>query len=66
MNMLARVEKLETKLLPKKKDPGYKIVLMKNGETSKEAIVRAGLTDWPVSRIMLISFVAANHKPSIV
>lgn len=66
MNILTRVEKLEAKLLPKKKDSGYKLVLMNDGETTREAVTRGGLNDWPVSRIRLIRFVATNHKPTTV
>ena len=65
MNMLARVEKLELKLLPKKKDPGYKLVFTKTGEPARDAIVRSGLEGWPRHRIMLIRFVAANHSPTM-
>lgn len=64
MNMLARIEKLELKLVSRKKDPGYQLVFMKTGETSREAIVRSGLEGWPRHRIMLISFVAANRRPT--
>ena len=61
MNILSRVGALEVKLLPKKKDTGYKIVLLQEGETRGQAIVRSGITAWPADRIISVRFVSADR-----
>lgn len=54
-----RLEILENKM-PRRSDPGYKIVMRNDGETAQEAITRAGLVNWPPDRIILIGFVKAG------
>lgn len=53
---------LEASLLQTKDDAGYKLVLLKEGESREEGIMRSELQDWPDDRIMAIRFVSANHK----
>ena len=61
MSLLSRVEKLEDAILRQGGDPGYKLVMVEDDETPQEAIVRSGLMDWSVDRILLISFVKAHR-----
>jgi hypothetical protein len=62
MNLLRRLEILEDAILRQGGDPGYKLVMIKNDETSQDAIAREGLLDWPPDRIILISFVKAGPR----
>ena len=66
MTILRRGETPEAMLLPKHKDAGYKIVLMNDGEILREAITRAMLADWPVSKIWLICFVSASSNLAFI
>ena len=61
MSLLRRLEILEDAVLRPGGDPGYKLVVTNEGETPQEAVERAGLTNWPAERILLISFVKANN-----
>ncbi len=62
MTMIRRLEKLEDAILRQGGDGGYKLVVRSEEETPREAVERAGLTDWPADRILLISFVKAGQK----
>ena len=61
MTMIRRLEKLEDAILRQGGDGGYKLVVKSEEETPQEAIERAGLSNWPGDRILLISFVKANQ-----
>jgi hypothetical protein len=62
MTIIRRLEKLEDAILRQGGDDGYKLVVTSEEETRQEAIERAGLTNWPSDRILLISFVKADLK----
>ncbi|SFH58850.1 hypothetical protein SAMN05216299_12730 [Nitrosospira sp. Nsp14] len=62
MSLLRRLEILEDAALRQGGDPGYKLVMIEDDEMPQEAIARSGLTNWPMDRILLISFVKANRK----
>lgn len=64
MTMIRRLEKLEDAMLRQGGDGGYKMVVTNEEETPQEAIERAGLTNWPADRILLISFVRASGERS--
>jgi hypothetical protein len=64
MSLLRRLEMLEDAILRQGGDPGYKLVMVEDGEMPEEAVTRAGLTNWPADRIILISFVKADQKLS--
>ena len=57
MTILKRVETLEAALIPRN-DTGYKLVLLKEGESSEEDIMGSGLKDWPAERILVLRFVS--------
>ena len=61
MSLLRRLEILEDAMLRQGSDEGYQLVMMKEGEMAQVAIERFGLLDWSPDRIILISFVKANH-----
>lgn len=62
MTLIRRLEKLEDATVRQEVDPGYKLVMVEEDEMPQDAIERAGLTDWPGGRIILISFVKAGQK----
>ena len=45
MSLLRRLEILEDAMLRQGGDPGYKLVMMKEGEMPQDAIARSGLAD---------------------
>lgn len=61
MTILGRVEALEAALLKTRDDAGYKLVLLKEGESGEEGIMSSELKDWPADRIMAIRFVSARQ-----
>jgi hypothetical protein len=62
MNMIRRVERLEAALIGTDEDVGYKLILLKEGESCEEILARSGLLDWPSERIIAIRFVKSNSK----
>jgi hypothetical protein len=62
MTIVRRLEKLEEAMLRQDGDGGYKLVFTNEGEMPQEAIERAGLSNWPRDRILLISFVRADQQ----
>jgi hypothetical protein len=62
MTTLRRVEMLEAVLLQARDDAGYKLVLLKDGESSEEGIARSELNDWPADRTMVLKFVSADKQ----
>jgi hypothetical protein len=64
MSLLRRLEMLEDAMQRQSGDPGYKLVMVEDGEMPEEAVTRARLTNWPANRIILISFVKADQKLS--
>ncbi len=64
MTIGRRLEKLENAMLRQDGDGGYKLVVKSEEETPQEAIERAGLSNWPGDRILLISFVEAGETMS--
>lgn len=62
MSILRRVEMLETAVGRASDDVCYKLVMLKEGESYEEHLVRAGLSDWPSDRILVISFVGAKDS----
>jgi hypothetical protein len=63
MTILRRVEMLEAATLKTMEDVGYKIVLLKKGESCKECIIRSGLEDSPHDKIITVTFASPNDKP---
>lgn len=62
MNILRRVEMLEA-AVGRTNDGGcYKVVMLKEGESCAEGIVREGLRDFPSDRILVIEFVGAMPR----
>lgn len=55
MTILRRVETLEAALLQTWDDAEYKLVLLEEGESREEGIMRSDLKDWPCDRMMAIS-----------
>lgn len=64
MSILSRVELLEEAMGRQGGDAGYKIVLVKDGETCEERTIRSRKGAWPPDRIIWIKFVSAAHKAS--
>ena len=64
MTMIRRLEKLEDAILRQGGDGSYKLVVKSEEETPQDAIERAGLSNWPEDRVLLISFVKADQKLS--
>jgi hypothetical protein len=64
MSLLRRLEMLEDAMQRQSGDTGYKLVMVEDGEMPEEAVTRAGFTNWPADRIILISFVEADQKLS--
>jgi hypothetical protein len=62
MTIIRRLEKLEDAILRQGGDDGYKLIFTTEEESRQEAIERAGLTNWPADRILLVSFVKAHEK----
>ena len=62
MNILRRVEILEAAVERTNDGDCYKVVMLKEGESYEEGIVREGLTDWPSDRILAICFVGAEDS----
>ena len=65
MTILRRVETLEAVLPHPRDDAGYKLALLKEGESREEGILRSGLKDWPADRIMVLTFVSANKQVTL-
>ena len=61
MTFVRRLEVLEDAMLRQGGDGGYKLVVTKDGETPQEAFAKAELTNWPVDRIIAISFVKVDR-----
>lgn len=62
MTILRRVETLEAVLLQTRDDAEYKLVLLEEGESREEGIMRSELQDWPSDRLMMLKFVRVNNK----
>ena len=62
MNIHRRVEMLEAAMGRTNDGDCYKLVILKDGESYEEGIVREGLIDWPSDRILAICFVAPEDS----
>ncbi|SCX62730.1 hypothetical protein SAMN05720354_13226 [Nitrosospira sp. Nsp1] len=61
MSLLRRLEMLESTMLRQEGDAGYKLVTIEDDEMPQDAIARFGLMNWPVDRILLVSFIKADQ-----
>ena len=58
MTILRRVATLEAVLIQPRDDAGFKLALLKQGESREEGILRSGLKEWPADRILALRFVS--------
>ena len=58
---ISRLEMLESTMLRQGGDAGYKLVTIEDDESPQDAIARFGLMNWPVDRILLVSFIKADQ-----